>query len=95
MSAAQTDPAAKLSAGAMRLIGLLPVSASDLAMSDLMDFHNALVEELIDTPAETVAGIAAKLRVVQNHFDGGESDWAHALLESAIEDADRLAGGGS
>jgi len=47
---------------------------------------------LAATQATTFGGIAAKLYIIRDDFRDGESDFSHAILRSALRDAERLAG---
>jgi hypothetical protein len=53
---------------------------------------NAAMEAIAATPATTVAGIAAELRVIRNDFADGETGHSGSILRSALRDAERLAG---
>ena len=43
------------------------------------------------TPAESMTGIAVKLRVIRRDFDWGKAEFSDAILRSAARDAERLA----
>lgn len=49
-------------------------------------------ETMVETPAETVAGVAAKLRISPEYLpeDTGTHDFGQLLLLSALRDAERL-----
>ena len=51
-------------------------------------------EAMVETPAETVAGVAAKLRISAEYLpkDEGTHDFGHLLLLSALSDAERIGG---
>jgi hypothetical protein len=50
---------------------------------------------LSNTPAISLAGIAAKLHVIRNDFRDGGADYSGSVLRSALRDAERLAKGGA
>ena len=44
------------------------------------------------TSATTLAGLAAKLRVIREDFRDGKTDYSDQIMRSALRDAERLAG---
>lgn len=54
--------------------------------------ERAVIRALAATHATTFGGIAAKLYVIRDDFRDGESDFSHAILRSALHDAERLSG---
>jgi hypothetical protein len=51
-----------------------------------------ILREMLDTPAQSIAGIAAKLRFVKEDMEIGASDIADEMAAGALADAERLAG---
>ena len=64
----------------------------------LDDEQEALRAELLTTPAETIAGIVAKLRIVDQSFAWSldrrpDEDYHACLMLRTLRDAERMAGG--
>jgi len=64
----------------------------DREVKDARRAWNGAMKAVADTPAITVAGIAAKLRIIRNDFLDGETGHSGSILRSAFRDAERLSG---
>ncbi len=56
--------------------------------------------QIVDTPAHGIGGVAVKLRQLmatstELGYDFGSTEWAEATIRTALEAAERLAGGGT
>ena len=59
------------------------------------DEWSDIADRIVETPAPSLAGAVAKLRLLRLHQDVHEigDDWHKQLLDSAIADLERLGGG--
>lgn len=62
------------------------------AFDELLDEQNDLLMEIATTPAATVAGALAQVRVVRLGIEMGEAAWDEDALGNAIATLERLAG---
>jgi len=72
-----------------RKLGLRPVDA------DIKKYRATWARALgtlARTPAQSVIGLAVKLRVIRDDFRDGEMIYSDRMLRSAVRDAERLAG---
>jgi len=86
------DPAARLADRCFRLLEQMGATTGDIP-DELTHEEDELEMHLVNTPALTVAGVAAKLRTAL-WVDGDEdapTDVAQALLWSALHDLERMA----
>ena len=63
------------------------------AKTTLEQWHKAM-KNIATTPATTFAGLAVKLRILVEGFRVGRTDFDEAIAQSALADAERLAGKG-
>ncbi len=71
----------------------------DLVIGFLFEDFVPLRMQIADTPAHGIGGIAVKLRqllatIAEPGYDFGSTKWAEATIRTALEAAERLAGGG-
>lgn len=66
--------------------------ADDDAFADILHEGNELLELIAETPARTVAGVLAQIRVVQLGIEMGEAAFDAAALANALDTLEQLAG---
>lgn len=60
--------------------------------ADVIAEENDLLRQIAETPAHTVAGVLAQVRVVQLGIEMGEADFDAAALANALDTLELLAG---
>lgn len=60
------------------------------AFNELIDEQNDLLAEIATTPAATIAGALAQVRVVKLGIEMGEAAWDEDALDNAIATLERL-----
>ncbi len=69
------------------------VGALDAAYRAAVAEEDRILRAIASTPAPTAAGLAVKLRFIKRDIEEGETAYATELVDGAIADAERLAGG--
>ena len=69
----------------------------DARLEPFYQRQDAVEERIMDTPAQSVAGIAVKLRLAAHYADPGKEgpeglDWDRRLMYRTLHDAEHLAG---
>ena len=64
----------------------------DVDYDDIIADQNGLLRQIAVTPAHTVAGALAQLRVVQLGLEMGETDFDAAAMANAVDTLELLAG---
>lgn len=64
----------------------------DVAYDGIIADQNELLRQIAVTPAHTVAGVLAQLRVVQLGMEMGEADFDAAAMANAVDTLELLAG---
>ena len=85
------DPHATWWAEADRLARAMEVRGLPQEPFDrLQDRHLALLQRIAETPARTVAGALAQIRVARIGIEFGEAEWDGTALANAIATLERL-----
>lgn len=66
--------------------------ADDADYAGILDDENELLELIAETPARTIAGVLAQVRVVQLGIEMGEAAFDAAALANALDTLEQLAG---
>jgi hypothetical protein len=75
----------------LEAIGRCEGNLSDAEIDERTEAVNAIEEEIIATPAATIAGILAKLRVSADYYSRDDDGLDTRLMRSVFADAERIA----